>query len=271
MNALRNHSDTKADVLIITALYKERMWVEKAFDVQWAYIERQGTMYQLCEYMVNKAILRIVLVSQLQMGMVHAAILTTKSLMLWSPKLVIMTGICAGVKGKVDLGDLIIASKVLDYGSGKVIDGKLQPHFEPVMVDSWLWQLLELFRHNETIRQSIEDEYPLIRPGSHPLTIHMGSLGSGAAVVADLGIVDGIIASERKLLGLDMESYAVALATTLSTTSSKRIESFIVKGVADFADSHKDDGYHDYAAYGSAAFVKKFLDHYSVFAVLRNK
>src|SRR5215216_2219875 len=111
MNATRNKTNNKADVLIITALYKERMWVEKAFDIQWAYIERQGTMYQICEYKVNEAVLRIVLVSQLQMGMVHAAILTTKSLMLWSPKLVIMTGICAGVKGKVALGDLIIDRK----------------------------------------------------------------------------------------------------------------------------------------------------------------
>ncbi len=271
MNDSHNGLESKADVLIITALYKERAWVEKVFDIQWIDIERQGTIYQTCEYKVNKDVLRIVLVSQLQMGMPHAAILTTKSLMLWSPELVIMTGMCAGVIGKVALGDLIIASKVLDYGSGKVIDGKLQPHFEPVMLDSWLWQLLEIFRHDEKVRKAIENEYPMARPHSYPLTIHMGSLGSGAAVVADSDIVTGIVMSERKLMGLDMESYAVALATNLNTTSSKRIEAFIVKGVVDFADARKDDGYHEYAAYASAAFVKKFLDRYYVAVVFHNK
>jgi nucleoside phosphorylase len=271
MNELHNGVDDSADVLIITGLYKERAWVEKVFDDQWVDIERLGTIYQICKYKVNEDVLKIVLVSQLQMGMTHAAILTTKSLMLWSPQLVVMTGICAGVKGKVELGDLIVASKVLDYGSGKVVDGKLQPHFEPVMIDSWLWQLLEIFKHDEEVRRAIESESSIPRPDSHPLRIHMGSMGSGAAVVADLDIVDGIVASERKLLGLDMESYAVALATSMSTTSLKRVESFVVKGVVDFADSQKDDSYHDYAAYASAAFVKKFLDRYYISVVFHNK
>ncbi|MCP4542534.1 MAG: 5'-methylthioadenosine/S-adenosylhomocysteine nucleosidase [Chloroflexi bacterium] len=264
--------DHKADVLIMTALYKERKWVQKVFGTDWIDVEREGTVYQVCEHKVDDQVLRIVVVSQLQMGMPHAAILTTKSLMLWSPSLVIMTGICAGVKTKVELGDLIIATKVFDYGSGKVVGGKLRPHFEPVLIDSWLWQLLEIFRNDDLMRETIDQEYPLTegRP-EHPLVIRVGSLGSGAAVVADAEMVEGIVASERKLLGLDMESYAVALATSLSTTSSKRVESFIVKGVVDFADTGKDDTYHEYACYASAAFAKRFLDRYYTELVLDNK
>ena len=39
---------------------------------------------------------------------------------------------------------------------GKVVSGKLRPNFEPVQIDSWIWQLLELFRHDEAVlEQSI--------------------------------------------------------------------------------------------------------------------
>ena len=31
-----------------------------------------------------------------------------------------MTGICAGIEGKVNMGDIIIAERIFDYGSGKL-------------------------------------------------------------------------------------------------------------------------------------------------------
>ncbi len=262
--------DKKADILIITALYEERKWVQRVFSTEWRDVKREGTIYQVCDYQINDRVLKIVVVSQLQMGMPQAAILSTKSLVLWSPALVVMTGICAGVRGNVNLGDLIIANKVFDYGSGKVVDGKLRPAFEPVLVDAWLWQLLEVFRNDNGMCEAIHAEYPLEDRPQDPLTIHIGSIGSGAAVVADSNVVEGILSAERKLLGLDMESYAVALATSMSTTSSRRTESFIVKGVVDFADHQKNDSYHEYACYASAAFTKRFVERYYVELVVDN-
>ncbi|GAX35137.1 hypothetical protein NIES3585_11430 [Nodularia sp. NIES-3585] len=87
-------------------------------------------------------------------------------------------------------------------------------------------------------------------------------MGCGSAVVADAAMIEEIVLTERKLLALDMESYAVALATSLSTTPTKRVEFFIVKSVVDFANSLKGDTHHDYSCYVSAAFVKKFVDRY---------
>ena len=255
--------EDKADLLVVAALHKEKKWVQKVFDVEWKNIEREGVVYQVADYQIDDKIFKIVAVSQLHMGMPQAAVLTTKSIILWSPSVVVMTGICAGVEGQVNMGDLVIANKVFDYGSGKVIGGKLRPNFEPVQIDAWLWQLLEIFRHDEAVLEEIDREYPLEHGNpSSPLVAHLGSMGCGAAVVADTAIVEEIVLTERKLLALDMESYAVALATSLSATPTKRVEFFIVKSVVDFANSLKGDTHHDYSCYVSAAFVKKFLDRY---------
>ena len=253
----------KADLLVVAALHKEKKWLQKVFDVEWRNVERDGVIFQVADYKIDDKTFKIVAVSQLHMGMPQAAILTTRSIMLWSPSVVVMTGICAGVEGQVTMGDIVVANKVFDYGSGKVVNGKLRPNFEPVQIDSWIWQLLELFRHDEAVLEQIDREYPLDdgRPGS-PLVAHLGSMGCGSAVVADAAMIEEIVLTERKLLALDMESYAVALATSLSTTPTKRIEFFIVKSVVDFANSLKGDTHHNYSCYVSAAFLKKFLDRY---------
>ncbi|MBD2414011.1 hypothetical protein FACHB389_12195 [Nostoc calcicola FACHB-389] len=255
--------ESKADILIVAALYKERKWVQKVFNCEWKNVEKGGVVYQVADYKIDDKTFKIVAVSQLHMGMPQAAVLTTRSIMLWSPSVVVMTGICAGVEGQVTMGDIVIANKVFDYGSGKIVGGKLRPNFEPVQIDAWLWQLLELFRNNEDILEEIDREYPLDRgrPDS-PLVAHLGSMGCGSAVVADAAMIEEIVLTERKLLALDMESYAVALATSLSTTTTKRVEFFIVKSVVDFANSLKGDAHHDYSCYVSAAFLKKFLDNY---------
>jgi len=262
----------KTDILLITALFEERKWIQELFKgAEWVEIEKEGIFFHTCIYKRNDAVIKISLVTQIQMGMTHAAVLTTRSINILDPEIVIMTGICAGVKGKVELGDLIIGSKIFDYGSGKIVEGKLRPHFEPVMLDGWLWQLLDIMRNDQEVVRSIKSEFPLTQPDERQLSIRIGSLGCGAAVVSDGGFVEGVLASERKLLGLDMESYAVALATSLLTTPSKRIECFVIKGVVDFADAQKNDNYHEFGAYASAAFVKKFIDRYYVQVVLNNR
>jgi nucleoside phosphorylase len=44
----------------------------------------------------------------------------------------------------------------------------------------------------------------------------------------------------------------------------------IIKGVCDYADSHKNKEWHDYAATTAAASMKAFLRHWSVVSQSRN-
>ena len=61
------------------------------------------------------------------MGMASAASLTTRAILAMRPKLVAMTGICAGRTQKTSLGDIIIADQVYDYTAGKKSEQLLQP------------------------------------------------------------------------------------------------------------------------------------------------
>lgn len=86
--------------------------------------------------LTGEADIRVALLSQSMMGMLPAAILTTKVLRLCEPDYVVMTGVCAGVEGRTNKGDILIADSVFDYGSGKIIEGELHPDYSPVPVAS---------------------------------------------------------------------------------------------------------------------------------------
>ncbi len=249
----------KADILIITALQEEQDALKKVFDVEWKLDILEGLFFQHFQLELHGRILNVVAVNQTEMGMVHAAITTTKAVQLFKPKLTSMTGICAGIEGKVQLGDIIIGSQTFDYGSGKYINGKLIPHPTPIGPPNWLLQLLEACSAQEKIGELIKREFSGTKP-SYPLGIHHASFGSGAAVVADDKMVEEATRIDRKLFALDMEAYGVAMANALASTTSSQYPCFIVKGAVDFAGIHKNDKYHEYGAYVSAMYIRKFLE-----------
>jgi len=253
--------EEKLDVLVITALQEEAIWIEKLFAEKWEELSRQGQVVRRALFPCGGGELHVGLVSQLHMGMPYAAVTATKAILQWDPKLVAMTGICAGVEGKVGLGDLVIANQTFDYGSGKIIGGKLHPHLVPVSINPWLWQVLDRVLARDELAQAILDGFP--GPGESPANppqLHFASMGTGAAVVCDADYVEEVTQEDQKLCGLDMEGYAVALAASLAGTHGKEYPCFVIKAVVDFASIHKNDQYHDYAAYASAAFLKRFLE-----------
>ncbi|WP_445219608.1 hypothetical protein ACKWRH_05310 [Bradyrhizobium sp. Pa8] len=79
-------------------------------------------------------------------------------------------------------------------------------------------------------------------------------------MLADEKIIESLKSQQnRKLLGIDMESYGVMAAG--SEVSAPRPEALIIKGVSDFADSAKNDAYRHYAAYASAGILRLLVEH----------
>ena len=62
---------------------------------------------------------RAVVARSASMGMPSAAVTATKVGLRFKPRVLCMTGICAGVRGETHLGDVIVANPTWDYGSGK--------------------------------------------------------------------------------------------------------------------------------------------------------
>lgn len=256
-----------AEMVVLTALADpERDAVLGAFQTPWRDQVAEGVLYKVGSVQGCGRDLILAVACQNDMGMVPAAILATKAIRSWHPSIVAMTGICAGVVKKVGLGDIIIVQSVFDYGSGKIVKGKLQPDYIPVQVDAELCGLLRDFATESSALSSIFNgfKYPDGRPRAI-IKAHVGAFASGAAVAADERIVVGITKHRRSLLGIDMEAYGVAKATVDVGMGLTRF--IILKSVADFADTHKGDRYRQFCAYASASFLRKFLERHGAICI----
>jgi len=97
-------------------------------------------------------------------------------------------------------------------------------------------------------------------PDRNPL-VFMGPLASGSAVLADDKKVASIRRNNRKLIGIDMETFAVFYAAQIFAASNA-VTALSIKSVSDFADHRKDDRYRNYAAHTSAHFVRHLISEH---------
>ncbi|EKF59792.1 hypothetical protein QWE_09440 [Agrobacterium albertimagni AOL15] len=196
-----------------------------------------------------------------RMGMVATALATNTIIQQLEPKLVAMTGICAGVRGKVQLGDVLFADPAWDFQSGKW-DGETgrflhRPHHipAPTKVRAHVQQLRSDRAALEAIWAAFSGKKPDVS------RIMPGPLASGSAVLSDGIIINDVRNQHQELIGIEMEIYGLYAA---AYGASEPQPSYIaLKGVCDFADPDKADGYQEYAAYSSAQVLRLLLERYA--------
>ena len=82
-----------------------------------------------------------------------------------------------------------------------------------------------------------------------PCKLHFGSLASGDAVIKS-GEHRERLAKKAKVIGFEMEGAGIC----------DTLHCLIIKGVCDYADSHKDKKWQGYAAATAASCTKAFLE-----------
>lgn len=202
--------------------------------------------------------IRVVAAASRHMGLTASALLTSEVVNYFRPTLVMMVGIAAGADpADQSLGDILIAEQGYNYGSGKVKQGGVfAPDFRQVEVKGELIGLLRQFGAVPVL-SDIRGRWPVQRPLLPPLRWHLGPLGSADQVVDDNDRVREVVSHMRKLVGLDMETYAVYRACVDAPISERPL--FVsLKSVCDFA-CQKNDNWQDYAAYTAAQFAVRFL------------
>ncbi|MDN7243015.1 hypothetical protein QWY14_14460 [Planococcus sp. N028] len=218
--------------------------------------EADSVTYYTGFFKNEKKTIRVVAASSSQMGMTAAAVLAMKMIEHFRPKYLIMCGITAGVKDNVNLGDIIIADPSWDYGSGKYTvsgdDMEFLPDPSPLRINTDVIGKIKNMCSNDALLQRIKASWPASTP-SGSLQAHIGPAASGAAVLSNPQIVEDIIKHNRKLIGVEMETYGVLYAAIHST--KPRPLALSVKSVSDFADEGKNNQFQDYASYTSANFV----------------
>lgn len=260
--ALKSEIELAVDVVLMTAVEDEYKAVCKIFRNIYAKNFENGFKYCLvnCE-IVDGINIVIAIFRQNNMGLVSASMTATYALNKFRPKLLLMCGVCAGIKEKANLGDLIIFSPVFDYGSGKYCAGHFFPDYRQHQINGIVRPIVEKMCSDINLKRQIKDTWE--NESGKPVTeleIYIYPGGSGAAVITDEGVVEELKTHQRTLGAIDMESFAIAEVANAAMTNE--IPWLVVKGVQDFATPLKNDQYREYAAFVSGVFIKKFLEEF---------
>jgi nucleoside phosphorylase/CheY-like chemotaxis protein len=280
------------DIAVVTALQEEMVEVRNAFNIyeqeiansnkrasyEWVELtlDNDPHIYKATKIeKINGKSINIVSASAVKMGMSNIAVLATKMIMNFRPKVIVILGICAGKRYDVKLGDILIADRTFDYQAGKVkqINGKEIFYPDP-----------DIHALNSTFLNKFDDKKEVwtndIASYWKKLTgdktkidpnAHIGLIGSGAAVMAKDNTFMDIEEHNRKILGIDMEAFGlfVAAEKTLSHNNPKAV---FIKSVQDYADSKKDgdpsseekDAFRKYGAFSSAIFFINICHEYLI-------
>jgi nucleoside phosphorylase len=254
----------EADVAVLCALNQpELLALKRSFggDAQWKTIERRDLTHLFSETRIRTKAgtsLRIVATTSTSMGLTGAAIAATHLVLGFRPQLLVMTGIAAGTKDGA-LGDILIADPSVDYASGKVElrNGvrEFLPDPYPIPIDARLRNLLRDAARTEPLLKAVRAKWN----GEHPsraLKLQVGPLGAADQVINDHTKVLEIRKNWRKLVGIEMETYAVYRAAHEAPAPKPMF--LALKSVCDFADK-KADNWQDYAAFTSSEFLFNLL------------
>jgi tetratricopeptide (TPR) repeat protein/nucleoside phosphorylase len=180
------------------------------------------------------------------------------------PRFAAMTGICAGDRTKVKLGDLIVAECAYLYEEGKVIcepGGQITQLIEMKTVASTS-QILQYVRGFEEWKGPLREMKRAtlkraLKPNEGPRCF-IAPMASGMAVRSDNPFPGLRQRYHRNTLGLDMEAASFYRAFG----AFSHIHALVVKGVSDYGDHTKHDRYHNYAARASAVYLLYFIQEY---------
>lgn len=197
-----------------------------------------------------------------RMGMVSTALRGAALISTMRPRLLAMTGICAGVRGKVKLGEVLFADPAWDFQSGKRVKDQentqfsIRPHHlpAPARVRSHIDEL----RRDKQALAELTANFVGSRPGL--IDLIPGPVASGSAVLADGEVIKEIRAQHGELVGVEMEIYGLFAAAHMA--ASPQPLCFALKGVCDFADPDKADEAQQFAAYASAGILQLLIERF---------
>ena len=251
----------KTDLCVVTALRAPELSTLRNLDWNWSEaraLDEVGFYYEGVIHS-GRGEHSVIAAAAPRMGMVASALLTQKMIAKFRPRVLCMVGICAGVKGRCEIGDLLVADPAWDWQMGKYEVGRFA--FAPDQIDLSV-QIAERFvqlGEDKEFWYNLHGEYGDSKPPNVP-TPKVGPVASGSAVLADSSVVSRIREQHRQLLGVEMELYGVYAAAKYAT--NPQTATFGIKSVADFADEKKSDVYQSYAAYISARTLEKYCSLY---------
>lgn len=193
-----------------------------------------------------------------RMGLVDAAVTAGRCIEKFGPKVVAMSGICAGFAGRAELGQLLVAELAYEYQSGKwTRDGFSQEPYQ-IAVSEDVRVLAREVLDDPGLLARLETNWRSDRPAkmSEP---RLALFTSGSAVIASEAHIEQVASYHRRVAGLDMEVYAIMRAAHIARCQPDVI---CAKTVVDLADGDKADDLQPYGCMISARFITEALVRY---------
>jgi nucleoside phosphorylase len=208
--------------------------------------------------------LKCIAVTQTNMGMVDAAILSTILVSQLEIRHLFMIGVCGGRDNKVSIGSIVIPIEIVAYQNGKITENGLIPNVKIAKCDkSFGTSILASGNYDKILQQVYKDAQNEIRDetraGIDAKILDMletNEMACGDAVINAVGKLDEIakaVGKETKLCAVDMESYSIYRLAELL-----KVDATVIKTVMDLS-SKKSDKYKKYAELISAKFLYYML------------
>jgi nucleoside phosphorylase len=243
------------DVAIIAALYEDEFESLKEFLED----DKPVIGFETMKIAKLKNSDKIVLIDfQTKMGMVEATFLSTQILARFSPKYLIMVGVCGGRATKgLNLLDILIPNKVFDYQTGKYENGEFKPYLRSCSINN-----KKAIAYSTDILKKIEEyvNTPL-KEKCKAIKIRKKTLACGNVVVKTDGYLEDVVSAfDEETEGIEMESFGVVRTTEL--LEDKKVMPIIIKSVMDFTEKSKNDKDKSTAAYFSACYAYFLIRDY---------
>lgn len=254
------------DVGVICALDHEFSAMKESFiDLTWKKysIEKLPFTFYVTEMeTLNGNLLRIIACCVNKMGMQATAVVSSYMYSTFKIDKLFMTGICAGIEGKVNIGDIIVADSIFDYGSGKMEsddnkEAKFTPSYQQIPVDYGLSSKVHDFLDESEFHT---DLIKFLRNRVHYYKAQLqyevvcAPTACGSYVIANKTFADTLKVGERKLAGVEMEGYGLYTAGHIAERKF-----MMIKAVCDLANEQKGDDYQEMCEYESGFFLYSFL------------
>jgi nucleoside phosphorylase/tetratricopeptide (TPR) repeat protein len=240
------------EVIILTALPVEFQAVVTHLQDMQEVVHPQGTIYRVGSFTGEGGALSVV-VAQIGMGGGSAALETERAIHFFRPHLSLFVGIAGGLKD-VRLGDVVAATKVYAYESGKA-GQTIEPRPELWRASYPLEQRARHEASGETwlarLNGSLSDPLPLAR---------IGALAAGEKVLASTqsAVYTQLKATYGDALAVEMEGHGFLQAVHVN----HGLHGLVIRGISDLIDGKAAvdaAGMQAIAARHAAAFAFQIL------------
>ena len=185
------------------------------------------------------------------MGLVAATLDASLALTAFDTRVICMSGICAGISGHAQLGQVVVASPAWEYQAGKWSKNGFQIAPSQIPLPPQTRVIIDRAFDSPQLHAAMEEGIGrhIVRPSRWEAPM-LAPVATGSAVIADSVRLRHIEAQHRKVAALDMESFGLYYAAHEVFPPPEHF--FSLKSVVDMADETKNDDLHAYGCMTSA-------------------